>query len=198
MDGLKKMAANIVAYKERIGLFLIGYTFNKAFDWAFNYGLYPFVMYQLGSILGFAVMITLSFLTCWAFIVFYDWAKKDWLGLETLKEVKEYKGSWLIGRLVVWMLNKGDGIAFIALSINWDPFVTVVYMRGKDRAFGGVDGKMDSRDWKIFILSTIIGNASWALAVFAGLSIFDWIIENLGGIIGLMEVWLKIMLSFWG
>ncbi len=62
----------------------------------------------------------------------------------------------------------------ILLSIKFDPFIVTVYLR-RGR-FGG----MSRRDWRIFLLSWLIGNAWWSVVCFTGLSTaklvswFDW------------------------
>jgi hypothetical protein len=46
--------------------------------------------------------------------------------------------------------------------------VTVYLRRGR---FGG----MTRRDWRIFLLSWLIGNAWWSIVVFTGLSAVQWL-----------------------
>jgi hypothetical protein len=50
----------------------------------------------------------------------------------------------------------------ILLSIKFDPIIVTAYLRQ------GAFGDMTRRDWKIFLLSWLIGNAWWSLPCFAG------------------------------
>ena len=52
-----------------------------------------------------------------------------------------------------WLLHRSDPVACVLLSIKFDPFIVTVYLR-RGR-FGG----MSRRDWRIFLLSWLIGNA---------------------------------------
>lgn len=88
-------------------------------------------------------------LTIW----FYDWSKKDWLGIEAIKELRAYDGTSRFGRFLAWTLRSSEPVACVALSVTSDPFITTVYLRrGK---FNG----MTRRDWNIFLASWFIGNA---------------------------------------
>jgi len=62
---------------------------NQAIVWAFNFAIYPFVIYRFGILKGGVVMTFLSFIVCMLTIWFYDWAKRDWLGIEAIKSLKE-------------------------------------------------------------------------------------------------------------
>lgn len=179
---LKKAAAKLAAWKKRVAIVALGYTFNFTFDWIFNYPLYGYVIERWGLKNGYFIMATLSFLTCLAFIRFYDWAKVDWLGIEVAKEVQDFGPMWIkninveskIGRilwwpvskiilLILWAVSKGGLIAFFALSVFTDPFITTVYMR---KGWGEFNG-LSRRDWLIFLASTIVGNAYWSIRTFA-------------------------------
>ncbi len=65
-------------------------------------------------------------------------------------------------------LRQSDLIACILLSIKFDPFIVTVYLRQ-----GAFDG-MPRRDWRIFLLSWLIGNAWWSVVCFTGLSAVQW------------------------
>jgi hypothetical protein len=156
---------------------VVGLTANQAIVWAFNYGIYPFVIYRFGILKGGVVMTFLSFIVCMLTIWFYDWAKRDWLGIEAIKSLKEYDGSKLIGRLSKWVMGKSDPIVFFFLSIKYDPFITMIYMR-----HGAYNG-MSKRDWKIFTGSLILGNAYWTLACFMGVSLVEWVWQLMKGLV---------------
>jgi len=191
MSGIGKIAAFIAAQKKQIATIALGQTFNQIFDWMFNYPLYMFAVEQMGLTKGYIVMAFASFFTCLAFIKFYDWLKVDWLGIEVAKEAKEYGPTFIkkmnvesgIGRIlwwpfsriilfILWAVNKGGLVAFMALSIYTDPFITTVYMR---RGWGEYNG-LSRRDWAVFLASTAVGNAYWAIRTFAILEVakFSW------------------------
>lgn len=145
----------------------IGLLANWAMTWGFDFGIYPFVIYTYGILWGGLVMTALSFLVCYATILFYDWAKKDWIGIETLKGIRESDSKNMIGKIGAWIMRKGDLAVMLFLSINFDPFITVAYMRQGANHFQG----LSARDWKIFIASLVIGNAYWTLAVYMGITL---------------------------
>ena len=103
------------------------------------------------------------------FISWDDWSKRDWLGIEAIKSLKDYSGTSRSGRFMAWLLRQSDPVACILLSIRFDPFIVTVYLR--QGAFGG----MTRRDWKIFLLSWLIANAWWSAVCFTGLSAVQWL-----------------------
>jgi len=139
-----------------------GFAANKLQEYLFDYLLYPFVIFKLGLLGGGAIMSVLSFIGCLLLLRFYDWSKRDWLGIEAIKSLKDYTGKNRFGRLMAWLLRRGDFVACVALSIKFDPFITTAYLRRE--AFK----KMTARDWRIFLLSWFIANAWWALFCFVG------------------------------
>lgn len=160
---------------ERIGIFGIGFLANQVQIWAFDFVLYPFVIWYLGLLAGGVVMTFLSFLVCYLLIRFYDWTRKDWLGIETIKGLKERESSSRLARFSSWILKKGDPAAMLFLAIKFDPFITTAYMRHGSHQYNG----LSQRDWKIFLGSLLIGNIYWTLAVFAGISIVEWLWQRL-------------------
>jgi hypothetical protein len=170
-------AVNLPGYKERAAILGIGLLGNSLMANGFDYVLYPWVIWQLGPLHGAAMMTVLSFLICWATLLFYDWAKKDWLGIETIKELKEYAGNNRLARVLRWAMAKGDAALLVILSIWTDPFVTVAYLRRGAHQYNG----MTARDWRIFLLSVVIGNGSWTLTLFTGLTVAEYAWEALSG-----------------
>lgn len=148
--------------KTRIKELALGHTINQAICYSFDFALYPLVIFWLGLRLGFVVMAGLSLLVCWLTLRFYDWSKRDWLGIEAVKSLKDYSGANRVGRLLAWVLLRSDPVACVLLSIYFDPFIVTVYLR-RGR-FGG----MSRRDWRIFLLSWLIANVWWSLLCFAG------------------------------
>ena len=143
---------------------------------------FAFLIEKLGLTRGFVVMSVISFLTCLLFIQFYDWLKVDWLGIEVAKEVRDFGPEWIkklnpesiivkilwwpfskIILIILWALKKGGFVAFVALSVYTDPFITTVYMRKGRHEYNGLSRK----DWQMFIASTIVSNGYWAIITFA-------------------------------
>ena len=167
MEQTNKIAAS--GPRAFISMVAIGHTINKIWDWAFDFGLYPLVIYIFGLVWGFVVMAVLSFIICWLLMKFYDWSKRDWLGIEAIKELKQYNGPSRTGKWLGWVLRKSDPVACLLLSIQFDPFIVTVYLR-RGR-FGG----MNRIDWRNFMLSWLIGNAYWSVVCFTGVSALVWI-----------------------
>ena len=167
-----------------LGFLGIGIYGNWLKDYAFDFVLYPFVIAKYGILWGAPVMTMMSFLVCYATILFYDKTKKDWLGIETLKAIKDFSpksipknimGGLLtkitngFGEFTAWILKKSDLVVMTALSIQFDPFITVAYMRHGSHQYNG----LSKRDWKIFLISLLIGNIYWTMAVFTGITILE-------------------------
>jgi hypothetical protein len=156
--------------KNKIGgraiFLLVGVTFEEVIANAFDYALYPFVIWKYGLLKGGAIMALLSLAICYAMLVLYNLTKKDWFGIELAKELREYEGKRKVFMAMSWMLKKGQFASFLFLSLKFDPFTTVAYMRQGANKFP----VMDCRDWNIFFASWFVGNLSWILAVFTGVS----------------------------
>ncbi|MFA6174351.1 MAG: hypothetical protein WC334_02785 [Kiritimatiellales bacterium] len=155
--------------KNRIAELTLGHTVNQTVNYLFDYGLYPLVIFWLGLGRGFVVMAGLSFLACWLQMRFYDWSKRDWLGIEAVKSLKNYAGESRAGHLLAWALRRSEPVACVLLSVYFDPFIVTAYFRRG--SFGG----MTRRDWRIFLLSWFIGNAWWSVACFTGISAVEWV-----------------------
>ena len=140
----------------------MGHVATKIQEYLFDYLLYPFVIFTMGVIRGAVVMSLLSLVACFLMLRFYDWSKRDWLGIEALKSLKDYDGSCLWRRIVAWLLLRSDPVACVLLSIKFDPFIVTTYLRK------GHYGGMSTRDWRIFLLSWLVGNAYWSLLCFVG------------------------------
>jgi hypothetical protein len=168
-------------HKERIGLIAIGHTGKRIEEFLFDWLLYGVVVTQStlwwGSVWGavgaFLIMMPLSALVCYLYIRFYDWAKKDWLGLETLEELRESeaKAHWLVRHIIRWA-KRGDAAMFFVLSFWGDPFITTVYFRRGSHLYNG----LSTRDWKIFFASVVVSNAYWTLrwSVIVALALYLW------------------------
>jgi len=106
-----------LTYRSRVAELSIGLTVNKAIDALFNYLLYPSVIYYFGVLRGGIVMTFLSFVACIFSMKFYDWSKRDWLGIESIKDLKTYKGKRKSGRFSAWILSKSDPVIFLFSSV---------------------------------------------------------------------------------
>lgn len=159
-------ARNLPSYKERAAILGIGLLGNFLIANGFDYVLYPWVIWKLGPLHGAAVMTLASFLICWATLLFYDWAKWDWLGIETIKGLRDYAGNSRMMRALQWAAAKGEAALLVVLSIWTDPFVTVAYFRHGAHQYNG----MGARDWRIFVLSLAISNGYWSVLLITGIS----------------------------
>ncbi|MFZ2634556.1 MAG: hypothetical protein WA081_08265 [Desulfosalsimonadaceae bacterium] len=164
--------------KTRFAELAVGLTVNQLTVWAFDFFLYPFVIYEFGVIKGGMVMTFLSFLACIGSLRFYDWSKRDWLGIETIKGVREYNGEKSIGRFTSWILKKSNAVVFLFLSIKFDAFITTAYMR-----HGKYNG-MGKREWGIFMGSLLISNIYWTLACLMGVTLLQWGWLSIKGLLG--------------
>lgn len=159
----------------RLGTFAAGTTVMYAINTFFDYLLYPYVVYRAGILAGGFVMTALSAAACLAILKFYDWTRRDWLGIETVRDLREYRGERRAGRLVGRLLAKSDAVAFVVLSLHYDPFVTTVWLR-RER-FGG----LSARDRRVFWGSVLLGNASWTLTCWLGVNAAVWAWRWLAG-----------------
>lgn len=156
--------------KSRIAELALGLSANQLIVWSGDYILYPFIIYTFGILKGGVLMVLISFIICFLTMKFYDWAKRDWLGIEAIKEIKTYKGKRKIGRFTSWIMKKSDPVVFLFMSVKFDPFITTAYLRKGANQFNG----MSKRDWKIFIGSLILSNAYWTLACYMGITLVEW------------------------
>lgn len=156
----------------RTGELLLGHAVNWLTVYVFDYALYPFAMWKFGLVWGGAVMALLSLVVCLLTMWFYDWSKRDWLGIEAVKRLRDAPATSLHRRVLAWALRRGDWLACVVLSLKFDPFIATAWLRRG--AFNG----MGRRDWGIFVLSWLISNASWALVCFGGVEVVKrWVLR---------------------
>jgi ABC-type transport system involved in multi-copper enzyme maturation permease subunit len=155
--------------KERLGILGVGLTTVRIINTLWDYLLYPFVIWQLGLVFGGVVMTIVSMAVCLMMLYLYDYTKKDWLGIETIKSIRELSGDSWLGRIASRILEKGDPAAFVFLSLTFDPFITTAYMRYGRHQYNG----LHQRDWMIFFSSGILGNAYWAVVSYTGVSLIE-------------------------
>jgi hypothetical protein len=172
-------ADHAVPLKERLAVMAIGISVNTfVSSYLFDFLLYPFVIWKLGIIQGGFLMTGLAGIFCYLTFVFYDWSKKDWLGIETIKSLKNYDGATKLGRITSWILKQSDPVIMLFLSIKYDAFITTAYMRHGAHQFNG----LTKRDWKIFGLSLAISNLYWTFASFMGVSLIEYVWKRFQGI----------------
>jgi len=167
-NGLFQAVASVfAAQKKRLSIIGVGLSVNWITDHLFDFVLYPYVVLEYGMVKGGIMMSLASFLVCWLIMIFYDWSKKDWLGIETLKEAREYKGT---SRLRLWIaktVRNNRLFLLLVLSINFDPFITTAYMRRGANRYNG----MRSGDWMVFLASWLIANLYWTVATYYGATV---------------------------
>ena len=160
----------------RLGELVLGHTVNTLVSgYAFDYILYPFVIWKLGLFLGSGVMALLSLVACLLTLWFYDWSKRDWLGIEAVKQLRDGEAKKPWRRVLAWALARSDVPACVVLSVWSDPFITTACLRR------GAFTDMTRRDWWIFSASWLISNGWWALACFGGIEavsrVWQWCAE---------------------
>jgi hypothetical protein len=160
-----------VKYRKKLLILGVGLMVNEIIVFCFDFILYPFVIWKFGVLRGGVTMTVASFCICYATLLFYDWSKKDWIGIESIKDLKDYQGKGKVRRFFSWITKKGDIFAFLFLSIQTDPFIVVAYMRQGANQYNG----MKKRDWTIFISSLVIGNLYWTIIAYTGVSIIEFL-----------------------
>jgi hypothetical protein len=161
----------IARYKKRLAMIGIGISANQIFAFIFDFMLYPYVMWKLGLVKGFVVMSILSAIVCYLLIVLYDWLKKDWLGIETLKQFREYESKNILVRLLSRLFKKNDSLIFWVLSTQFDPFIAILYYRKGSHQYGGLSKK----EWRMFFFSLLAGDLYWSLMTFSGVSAIEYL-----------------------
>jgi hypothetical protein len=163
--------------KFNLKIIAVGLVVFNSFDYAFDYVLYPYVIYQMGPLRGGVIMAILATVICLLLLWIYDVLERDWLGIETIKETVEefFKEEEDIARrswrrhgknIAKWVFHKNKIGQFLFLSIHFDPLITAIYMRPGYHLYNG----LTKRDWKIFIGSTIVSNAWWVGVSFVAVS----------------------------
>ena len=156
-------------YGGKLATFGAGLAIKKSLDYAFDYGIYPAALIYCGYLWGGILMTIASILINLAVILAYDLTKRDWLMLETIKELRH--NSTGDGGVISWVLHKGDLPAFFILSSVEDPLVTTLYLRHGAHLFNG----LSSRDRMIFCASTVVSNLVWILSVVSVIEIFRFV-----------------------
>jgi len=135
---------------------------------AFDSVLYPYVVGKYGFWVGGHIMVWASALACLLTLEFYDWSKRDWLGIETLKEAREMENTRM-NRLISRLFKKSRWVQIVVLSIAQDPFVVMVFLREGSHKYGKVVG----RDWQNFFASLVIANLFWTGVCWSGIKALE-------------------------
>lgn len=165
----KKAADFIAAEKKKIALWGMGFSGYHLFDYVFDYGIYSVVIWNLGPIKGGVLIIILSLIYNLLALRFYNWSKKDWLGLETLKQIREYNGNFLIWQWLAWIMKKSSFLTLLFMAVKYNAFMVTVYMRNSNEY-----GELNKRDWGIFLFSLIVGEVYWILVVSGGITLIEY------------------------
>jgi len=164
---LDRILQTATKLKSRAFFLFVGIVVEYVVTYAFDYGFYPFMIWKYGAMKGGVIMSLISLVFCYITLLLYDLTKKDWFGIELIKELREYEGKAKTFGIMSWMLRRGKFAAFLILSLKFDPFTAVVYMRKGANEFTG----MDRKSWIIFFGSWAIGNLAWIVVTSAGISI---------------------------
>lgn len=166
--------------KFNLKILAIGHLVFQSSDYAFDYLLYPFVIYKFGPLYGGILMMFVATAICLTLVYVYDYLEKDWLGIEAVKELVEnfFKEEEEIARkswrrhgknIARWVFHKNKIGQFIFLSLHFDPLITVIYMRPGYHLYNG----LTKRDWKIFWASSILSNVWWTGVAFTAVTVLE-------------------------
>jgi hypothetical protein len=170
------VVAKIQLFK-RIAQVTSSWGLLSAFSWVYDNPLWIFIIAWLGVGTGSLIMTFGAMLLNFGFLVVYQKYEIDWLGVSGFANLKEHGDKWaqkvqshhnffirtifwipaLFFRLLVCAVRKNNALAFIALSIQTDSFITTAFLRGK------VGGKLSQKDYVIFIGSTTLSCIYWSL-----------------------------------
>lgn len=167
--------AQSLSASKRVAILCIGLLVNATLStYLFDFLLYPFVIWKLGVLKGGLVMTALAGLFCYLMLRFYDWSKKDWLGIETLKSLKTYEGDSKIKKITAWFLRQSEPLVLLFLSVRYDAFITTIYLRRGSHQYNG----LSRNDWKVFFFSLVVSNVYWTFASFAGVTLIEYVWLN--------------------
>jgi len=162
---------------KKIAVLTSAWGLLSAFSWVYDNPIWLVVIASLGVVKGSVVMTFGAMLINFFFLNLYQKYQIDWLGVNGFAMMKQDGDKWarkvhehhsflvriifwvpaMFFRLLVWAVRKNDVLAFIALSIQTDSFVTTAFLRGR------VGGKLARKDYGIFLGSTLLGCLYWSL-----------------------------------
>lgn len=163
-----KSANQPIRWEKRIGILVLGHAANFVTVYGYDFIVYPYLIVTYGLVLGWLYAVAGSIALCLGTLWFYDVTKQDWLGIETVKLVRDGQTTGRIRRFFQKIVDKGDTLAFFLLCLKYDPFIITVYMRRGSGNFA-----MTTRDWKVFWVSMVLCNVWWGLLVFGAIEVFN-------------------------
>lgn len=164
-------------YAERLGRWSVGHIVVRVEEYAFDYLLYPFMLYQGGGALvgwlfgvfgrtapatpaigywvGFGLMTAASVALNLVYVRAYDRMQTDWFGFGALKRAQESlvpsrfrAGPWRTAARFT---------AFVYLSAWHNPLFATLFMRRASAPYA-----MSGGDWPVFWSAVLIANLGWA------------------------------------
>lgn len=157
----------------------VAHALIRCEEYAFDYLLYPFMLYRGGQVVlvtvsglfgiheplpaasgywaGFALLTMASVGINLLYIRLYDGWRTDWFGFEALKATVRFATA--DGRRPIWRRALRYG-AFLYLSIWHSPLFGTLFLRDADSAY-----VMTRRDWVVFWIALLLANLGWATLV---------------------------------
>lgn len=164
---------NIKSFFSRVLGWITGGTAYYVFVWLYDYFVFSYVIWRFGAIKGGLIMIFITFFVDVVTMKFYDWSKRDWLAIETIKDLGK-TNNWF-GKLFKWLNDRGFFLIVIFLSLKFNPFIVTAYLRKGSHQYNG----MSKRDWIIFCGSSVLGGIYWIIVIATGVSLVQYV----GGIL---------------
>lgn len=158
-------------YIARLKLWITGISSYYVFTYLYDYLVVSFLLVYFDFVKGIIIVMILSMLIDLATLRFYDWFKKDWLALETLKDL-QYKKNFF-GRLFNYVQNKSTFITVLILSLTSNAFIVTAYMRKGSFQYNG----LNKRDWTVFLSSSLLTNLYWVFLIAGGLEIIKYLYQ---------------------
>ncbi|MFA6520148.1 MAG: hypothetical protein WCT44_00920 [Candidatus Paceibacterota bacterium] len=153
---------------ERLKLWITGIGSYYVITYLYDYVVVSFLLIYLGFVEGIVVVMILSMLIDFWTLKFYDWFKKDWLALETLKDLQYRKN--FIGKLFNFVQNKSTFVTIVVLSLTSNAFIVTAYMRKGSFKYDG----LTKRDWLVFLSSSLLTNLYWVFLIAGGIEIVKY------------------------
>ncbi len=162
------LTKNSPNYITRLKLWITGISSYYIFTYLYDYVVVSFLLVYLGFVKGMVSVMILSVLVDFGTLKFYDWFKKDWLALETLKDLQYKKNFW--GRLFTFVRDKSTFVTVVVLSLTSNAFIVTAYMRKGSFQYNG----LTQRDWNIFLASSLLTNLYWVFLIAGGIEIIKY------------------------
>ncbi len=158
-----------------------GWGIMELLNFFYDFPFWIWLQHHFGFVLGSIYASLGAFIFNFGLLIWYQQSGEDWLGVNIFEQIKKEGSEWTkkinsyngwflkivlffpvyvpsqIFRLVIWSLNKTELTTFIIFSIGTDSFVTTIFLRH------GKFGKLNFRDIKIFVASTLLSCFVWSL-----------------------------------